>query len=125
MDGAPATRIQIYVREGAQPGARPTPVDDRHGRLEVPPYASPLNEDPNPAQWWAERRPLVVQTSSLGSIDRSQRIERPDVTFQGFRVVRVENNVINRVEYVTLNDLRARKEGTQQQATVPANISPA
>jgi hypothetical protein len=122
VDGAPATRVQIYVREGAQPGARPTPVDDRHATLEVPPYPTPLNEATDPAKWWDERRPLVVQTSSLGSMDRNQRVERPDATFQGFRVVRVENNVITRVEYVTLNDLRATGDAGPQPAAVPATL---
>ncbi|HET9495161.1 MAG TPA: metallophosphoesterase [Chloroflexia bacterium] len=121
-DGIPATRIQIYVREGAQPGAAPTPIDDRHGRLEVPPYPSPLNEAPDRAAWWAERRPIIMQTSSLGSMDRNQRVEYPDVSFQGFRRIQVENNVIARVEYVTLKELRAQGEAAPMQV-VPADVA--
>jgi hypothetical protein len=121
MDGAPATRIQVYVKEGAQPGARPEAIDDRHGRVEVPPYPTPLNESSDPARWWDEHRPLIAQTSSLGSMDRNQRIEHPDATFQGFRVVRVQNNVMARVEYVKLNDLRAQSQaGGQPTLTTPA-----
>jgi hypothetical protein len=55
-------------------------------------------------------------------MDRNQRVERPDATFQGFRVVRVENNVITRVEYVTLNDLRATGDAGPQPAAVPATL---
>jgi hypothetical protein len=41
-------------------------------------------------------------------MDRNQRTELPDASFQGFRVIRVENNVMTRIDYITLNDLRSQ-----------------
>ena len=114
QDGSPATRVQIYVKEGAQPGAGPVPIDELHGRLEVPPYSTPLNESQDPAGWWDKRRPVIMQSASLGSMDRNQRVEHPDVSFQGFRHIQVENNVMTGIEYVTLKELREQRPAMSQ-----------
>jgi hypothetical protein len=97
-------------------------------------------------------RPLVLQTSSLGPIDRRQRFDprwrvtrkfqvggsgeyvqvktyetvrspvapaynvtveslppqEPDVALQGFRLIQVRDNVIARIRYITLAELRQR-----------------
>ncbi|HYO50055.1 MAG TPA: metallophosphoesterase [Chloroflexia bacterium] len=99
-------QIHIEVEENAQPGAAPTPAQPGHGRLAVPPYATPLNSAADPRAWWEERRPLVMQTAAMGPIDTNQRADMPNASFQGFRVLSVEGNTIRRISYVTLAELR-------------------
>ncbi|HEX9987447.1 MAG TPA: metallophosphoesterase [Chloroflexia bacterium] len=99
-------QIHIFVEENARPGAAPTPVQPGHGRLAVPPYATPLNSAADPRAWWEERRPLVMQTAALGPVDTNQRADMPDASFQGFRVLSVEDNTISKISYVTLAELR-------------------
>ncbi|HET6262409.1 MAG TPA: hypothetical protein VFG99_09255, partial [Chloroflexia bacterium] len=99
-------QIHIEVEENAQPGAAPTPAQPGHGRLAVPPYATPLNSAADPRAWWEERRPLVMQTAALGPIDTNQRADMPNASFQGFRVLSVEGDTIVKISYVTLAELR-------------------
>lgn len=100
------TRLQIYVKEGTTAGAMPQPITEGYARLDVPPYADPLNSTSDPRGWWDSHRPLVMQTASLGSMDRNQREEYPSPSFQGFRVITVENDIITKLRYVTLRELR-------------------
>jgi hypothetical protein len=98
--------IHIEVDENAQPGGAPTPTQPGYGRLAVPPYSTPLNSAADPRAWWEEHRPLVMQTASLGPMDTNQRADVPNASFQGFRVLSVEDNTISRISYVTLAELR-------------------
>jgi 3',5'-cyclic AMP phosphodiesterase CpdA len=100
------TRLQIYVKEGAPVGATSQPLANGHARLEIPPYKDPLNLAQDPRGWWESHRPLVMQTASLGSMDRNQREELPSPSFQGFRVITIENDVITKMRYVTMRELR-------------------
>jgi 3',5'-cyclic AMP phosphodiesterase CpdA len=99
-------RLEIYVKEGAQAGALPQRMQEGYARLEVPPYGDTLNASSDAHAWWDAHRPLVMQTASLGSMDRNQREELPSPSFQGFRVITVENDVITKMYYVTLGELR-------------------
>jgi hypothetical protein len=99
-------QIHIEVEEKAQPGAAPKPAQSGHGRLAVPPYATPLNSAADPRAWWEQHRPLVMQTAALGPIDTNQRAEVPNASFQGFRVLSVQGNTISKISYVTLAELR-------------------
>ena len=99
-------RLQIYVKEGARAGAMPQLIQEGYARLEVPPYSDPLNSSEDPRAWWDSHRPLVMQTASLGSMDRNQREQLPSPSFQGFRVITVENDAITKMHYVTLRELR-------------------
>ncbi len=99
-------RLQISVKEGVSAGAMPQPIQEGYARLEVPPYGDPLNSSDDPRAWWDSHRPLVMQTASLGSMDRNQREQLPSPSFQGFRVITVENDAITRMNYVTLRELR-------------------
>lgn len=111
--------VEVTVREGAPLNGRPRLVrDNRHSppveyaKLEVPGYALPLNDAYNPRAWWQGHRPLLAATSSLGPIDRNQRSEngrRLEPVFQGFRFISVTNNVISKMRYVTLPELRQNK----------------
>ena len=100
------TRLEIYITEGAALGVLPQPLQEGYARLEVPPYSDPLNAANDAHQWWDRHRPLVMQTASLGSMDRSQREEMPSPSFQGFRLITVENDAISKMRYVTLKELR-------------------
>ncbi len=106
--GIPAAKVQIEVKEDAPPDAAPEIIGEGHARLVVPPYEEPLISTGNPRGWWDQHRPLIIQTASLGSMDRDQREEFPSPSFQGFRVISVENDVITNVHYVTLTALRRR-----------------
>ncbi|HYP41073.1 MAG TPA: metallophosphoesterase [Chloroflexia bacterium] len=99
-------QIHIEVEENARPGEAVTPTQPGHGRLSVPPYATPLNSAADARAWWEERRPLVMQTAPLGPIDTNQRAHMPNASFQGFRVLSVEDNAISKIRYVTLTELR-------------------
>ncbi|MDQ3930840.1 MAG: metallophosphoesterase, partial [Chloroflexota bacterium] len=99
-------QIHIEVEEGAQLGAVPTPVQAGHGKLSVPPYATPLESAADPRAWWEEHRPLVMQTAALGPMDTNQRADMPNASFQGFRVISVEDGAISRIRYVILTELR-------------------
>jgi hypothetical protein len=105
-DGKPTARMHLYVKEGATPAGRAIPIKEGEARLEVPPYSNPLNASGNPRDWWAHHRPLIMQTSSLGSMDRNQREEMPSPSFQGVRVIDVQDDVVTGIHYVTLTDLR-------------------
>jgi len=77
---------------------------------QIPPYAHELNSSKTPAQWWVDHRPLVVQTAGLGPLENAQRLapgatETLSPTFQGFRLICVKNNVIDKIRYVKLADL--------------------
>jgi hypothetical protein len=77
---------------------------------DVPPYGEPLVDSGDARGWWGKHGPLVVETASLGPIDRFQRPKpgrQPDESFSGFRVFRIRDNVITAGHYVTLTALRA------------------
>jgi hypothetical protein len=99
-------QVHIYVEENARPGVAPVLAQPGHGRLSVPPYPTPLNSAADPRAWWEERRPLVMQTAALGPMDTNQRADMPNASFQGFRVLSVEENTISKISYVTLAELR-------------------
>jgi hypothetical protein len=94
----------VEVVPGAAPDAKPLPMSRPamfKNQLEVPPYATPLSSSPDPRAWWAEHRPLVLQTGALGPLDNSQ------VSFTGFRVLSVKNDVIDRIHFVSTERLEA------------------
>ena len=93
----------LYIPGAGQPGIPFT-------ALRTPPYADPLNSSDDPAAWWNAHRPLIMQTAALGPIDPVQRFDKPTVpepTFQGFRLVQVRSNVIQKIRYVTMLELRS------------------
>lgn len=108
--------VHLRVRAGAPFNGQPTLVrDHRHSpvleyaQLDVPPYDNPLDKAGDPRTWWQSHRPLLLETASLGPIDYSHRAAgnpRPHATFQGFRLIAVDNNVISKIRYVTLQELR-------------------
>jgi len=70
-------------------------------QLTVPPYYNPLSHAPDPRAWWAEHRPLVLQTESLGPMKSNQ------VNFTGFRLLSVKNDVIEKIHHVSIYKLEA------------------
>jgi hypothetical protein len=104
------------------------------GTILVPPYATPLDTAADTKAWWQSHRPIIAQTAALGPMDPRQRFDPlwkkngstdttesktqpsgttqvvtqwPEPTFNGFRFVQVQGNVIHKVRYITLAELRA------------------
>jgi hypothetical protein len=73
---------------------------------QVPPYARPLNRSRDARLWWEERRPLVLHTAAIATHNVSTRDEEvvpyPRPEFQGFRVLRIEDDVLRSIHYITL-----------------------
>jgi hypothetical protein len=61
--------------------------------------------------WASIPRPCLARRTS---IDRSQRIAIPYATFEGFRVTRIENNVVTKIDYSKYARVRAQTSGTPQ-----------
>ncbi len=111
--------VHISVEKDAAINARPTQVRDHttgafwteYPLLKVPPYTNPLNSTSDAKAWWNQRRPLIIETASLGPIDHNQRKDKnlnptlPSPVFQGFRMITVSNNVITKIHNVTLEEL--------------------
>jgi hypothetical protein len=109
--------VHLNVEPGADPAGPVGSVRDNRFdppreflRRDVPPYDEPLVGSGNARDWWNRHGPLVVETASLGPIDRFQRPRpgrQPDETFSGFRVFRIRDSVVTAGHYVTLTALRA------------------
>lgn len=101
---APATDVTyVEVVPGSSPEFRPwsAPTGRAYAKvLETPPYPTPLNDSPNAADWWALHRPLILQTGALGPNENSS------VSFSGFRIVTVENNVIAKINFISSDRLQ-------------------
>lgn len=85
----------------------------KYYRLFVKPYSKPLNNSNDKKSWWDSHRPLITQTAALGPLEGAQRDDPdagkeriPEAIFQGFRVIKLKNNVIDKIHYVILADLR-------------------
>lgn len=92
----------VEVAAGASPDAAPWPMPHKaiyKNQLLVPPYADPLSASNNPRAWWSSHRPLVLQTGALGARDNSQ------VSFTGFRLITVKNNVIDKIHFIPTEKL--------------------
>jgi hypothetical protein len=116
---------KIHIRVGSpdprQIGRISQMRDNRPGvfwktyeQLAVPPYPNPLNSSSDPARWWRDHGPIIVQTAALGPTtntreDLKLNPERPNPVFQGFRYIAVAQNVITHVRYVTMPELRAAR----------------
>jgi hypothetical protein len=123
---ADAGRVHVDVRDGAPPSGRLTHVrDHRPGviwtewtSVEVPPYPETLNSATNLEEWWQKHRPLVLQTAPLGMTESNQREDlttnatKPGPSFQGFRLVSVEEGTIRRIDYVCIADVKGTSPST-------------
>ena len=79
--------------------------------IAVPPYADPLSETRDEAAWWATHSPVVTQTAALGPHDNTrvsgnENPDKPGPNHQGFRMILIRENVIRRVHYVSMDELR-------------------
>ena len=80
--------------------------------VRVPPFSDPLSNATDTRQWWAKYSPIVTQTAALGPSDNSrasltEHDRQPSPNQQGFRVIQVKDNVIDRVHYIHAEALRA------------------
>jgi hypothetical protein len=79
----------------------PMPYDDSvENQLQVPPYPNPLSAAPDPRAWWAEHRPLILQTGALGPLKVLSE-------FAGFRLLSVKRDVIDKIHFVSIEKLEA------------------
>jgi predicted MPP superfamily phosphohydrolase len=79
--------------------------------ISIPPYAEPLSESRDEADWWVRHSPVVTQTAALGPCDNSrvslgENEHKPGPNHQGFRMISIADNVIRRVHYVRMDELR-------------------
>jgi len=95
---SPVTAVTyVDVAADARPDAKPTPVSNMKHKyhLRVPPYPNPLSSAPDAHAWWLSHRPLILQTGSLGIMEDSQ------VSFSGFRVLSIKNDVIEKIHFLS------------------------
>jgi len=75
---------------------------------EIPPFKEPLNQSKDPKKWWDKYKPLFIQNAPLGPLDKHQREDEegikdsPDPSFQGIRLIHVENDVITQIKHIPL-----------------------
>lgn len=113
-------RRLVNVKAGtAAAGAEQIIHDHRAGAtwsdisaFDTPPYAQPLSNASDPAAWWKAHAPVIVQTAALGPATNTRRdtdtnSDAPGPNFQGFRIIQVSENVIRRVRYITMPQLRS------------------
>ena len=67
--------------------------------VKVPPYPKPLATTQDVRGWWAEHRPLVLQTEPLGALKDDQ------VGFSGFRLLSVKGDLIDKIHFVSMQRL--------------------
>ncbi|MDH3278779.1 MAG: metallophosphoesterase [Nitrosopumilus sp.] len=74
----------------------------------IPHYKNNLNESNNPKEWWEQHKPIIMQGAPLGPLGENQRHDKknqkefPNRTFQGFRLIKVENDVIAKINHIEL-----------------------
>ncbi|MBK9035573.1 MAG: hypothetical protein IPL61_30670 [Myxococcales bacterium] len=116
--GMISERAEVRVQVGAVEAVG-APVTVREPGFEpfrevtVPGYAETLNtvvsRGADLADWWHDHRPLFVQTAALGPLEHTQQVERgekPRPTFQGFRVLLVERNLIRASHVVRASEIK-------------------
>lgn len=115
-------RRLVNVKAGtAVAGAEKIIHDNRTGAtwsdisaFDTPPYAQPLSNASDTAAWWKAHAPVIVQTAALGPATNTRRdtetnSDVPGPNFQGFRIIQISENVIRRVRYITMPQLRASR----------------
>lgn len=103
---APADGTVVEIHEGG--GTIWPDLSELH----VPPYPTPLATATDPAAWWQAHAPVVVQTAALGPCTNTRPTLKvnslpPGPNFQGFRIIQIAANVIARVQFVSMTELRA------------------
>lgn len=77
----------------------------------IPEYRQPLGASVTPGAWWEQHRPLVIQTAAIGPTESNDRRDKdlnshkPDPSFSGVRMIRVRDNVIQRISRISRADL--------------------
>jgi hypothetical protein len=76
--------------------------------LKVPPYPSPLSSAPDPRAWWAQHRPLVLQSGALGPCKKLTGLDKKLIgRFEGFRLLSVKANVIDKISFISIAKVEA------------------
>ena len=74
-------------------------------------YVDPLSDTADASAWWSKHSPVVTQTAALGPCDNTRITLRenqsiPGPNHQGFRMIEIAGNVIKKVHYVSVDELR-------------------
>ena len=97
-----ATYVEVTAEAERNATPWPMPYEATHKfQLQVPAYYNPLSNTSDPRAWWDEHRPLVLQTGALGPMENNQ------VSFSGFRLLSVKNDVIEKIHFVSIYKLEA------------------
>ena len=94
----PTHEVYVEIDDLAVASASPWPMPGpaRHRQVVfVPPYADPLDQATDPRAWWDKHKPLRLQTGAVGLW------ENQEVSFSGFRLIRLRDNVIERIDFVS------------------------
>lgn len=94
----PTHEVYVEIDDLAVASASPWPMPGpaRHRQVVfVPPYADPLDQATDPRAWWDKHKPLQLQTGAVGLW------ENQEVSFSGFRLIRLRDNVIERIDFVS------------------------
>jgi hypothetical protein len=95
-------KCYVFISPGAANNELPSecPMNDSIKRVAyTPPYPNPLNDSTDPATWWQAHRPLLLQTEPLGPLKFAWS------GLNGFRVISVKNNIIDKIHFVSINRL--------------------
>lgn len=108
-------RVYIRLVKGAVPNGKVSKIKDSFWGesllLKIPNYSHPLNESKNPVQWWEQHRPLFIRGAPLGPSDNNTRRDknenknRPDPSFEGCKLIEVQNDTIARISQVSRNEV--------------------
>jgi len=93
----------VQISDDAPASNQPSALPHRTDKyiVTVPPYPKPLATAADPRSWWAEHRPLVLQTEALGPFKNG------DAVLGGFRLLSVKNDVIEKIHLVSIETLHA------------------
>lgn len=98
------TYVEVTADAERNVTPQPMPYEATHKfQLRVPTYYNPLSNAPDARAWWAEHRPLVLQTGALGPVENTQ------VSFSGFRLLSVKDDVIEKIHFVSILKLEAAR----------------
>ncbi|MCX2681866.1 hypothetical protein OOZ15_18065 [Galbibacter sp. EGI 63066] len=109
-------KVKISVVEGATINKQPTLISEGNSRvkhLEIPPYATPLNEAPDKGGWWREHKPLLIQGAPLGPKDVTNRTRNSSTphqpSFEGCKLIIVRKNLIDKIMQISRGELSKPK----------------
>lgn len=116
---------RITVKVDINPAATNTEVPQMGSSgvwsIKTKPYANTLNAQSGTVAckaWWQNAKPLLIQTASLGQSE-FQRGQLPQPDFRGCRWISVTADTIDRVSYITLQNIQSTLAATLPGGDLP------